>query len=291
MGQLSCLTDQDNLGASNCKKLPRLIKGMITTPLNFSIPFATAETITPWQAVLLAAKSARAYFWPIAILIENLNEEAVYEETPLGVLNVRDGRYRWRLSFRENLEMHKAMYSHKNFNGRVFFIDDNNQIIGTSEDGVNFKGFNIDLLNPEKMMLNDGSVSSKTPVYISLSDNQELDKNGFLFDGSSFLGSLVRLTTAELTVLASPAPSATGFDVQIVSKLDNEAVLGLVAGDFVLLDGAGAGQTIGGVVDNGDGTYSVSGSGLVTGTINLISAATLSVPGWEAEAPATVTIP
>lgn len=288
MGQLSCLSDQDNLGKSSCKKLPQLIKGMITTPDDFEVPFATAETAAPWQAALLAAAGARIFYWPVAINIENLNEEAVYEETPLGVIAVRDGRYRWRLSFRENLEMHKAMYSHKNFAGRVFFIDDRNKIIGTTEDEVNFKGLSLDLLNPEKLTLNDGSVSSKTPVYVSLADNTELDQRGTLIAGGGFLGTLTRLTTAEITIEGTPI--ATEIVAKVVSKLDNEAVLGLVQADFVLLDGAQAAQTITGSVDNGDGTYTLSGSGLVSGTLDLVAAASLSVPGWESDGPATVTI-
>lgn len=290
MGELSCLAERENIGFSNCNKVPGLVRGFITTPKNFSIPLADAGVAANWQDAILADRANRIYLWPNAKMSENVNEAAVYEDTPLSTINVRDGRYRWRLSFTENLNLHKAMFSHKNFQGRIFLIDSQNQITGTSLDGVNFQGFEIDLLNPEKLMFNDGSVSSKTPVYVSLADNLELDERGCLIEGGSFLSGLIRLTSVDLNVIDTPAPSATGFTVSVNSSLDGEAVLGLALADFVLLDAVGAAQTIVGVVDNSDGTYTLSGAGLTTGTINLVSASTLSVSGFESSGAATVTI-
>lgn len=290
MGQLSCLNDQKNLGMSSCKKLPQQIKGMITTPDDFSLTFADAADPQEWQDAILAAKGTRIYLWPVGVAFENISEAAVYEETSLADIAVRDGRYKFRLSFQENLNLHKNMFSHQNFQGRVFLIDDKNQLIGTSPDGNNFKGFTISLLNPEKITFNDGSVASKTPVYISLADNLELDENGCLIDGT-FVGSLIRLTTVDVAVLSTPAPSATGFVVTVMSALDSEPILGLVVGDFVLLDAVGAAQVIGGVIDNGDGSYTLSGAGLVTGTINLVAASALSIEGYESSGAADVTIP
>lgn len=289
MGQLSCLDDLKNLGFSACKKLPRQVKGMITTPKGFTLTIADAGSAAAWQAAILAEPTARIYYWPTAVLVENINEEAVYEENSLSTIFVRDGRYKWRISFQENLNYHKDMYSHKNFQGRVFLIDDANQIIGTSLDDVNIQGFSIDLLNPEKLFFNDGSAGSKTPVYVSLADNTELDKFGCMVQ-ADFLNTLVRLTTVDLTVNALPAPIATGFDVTIVSSLDNSPILGLVLADFVLLDAVGVAQTITVLTDNGDGTYTITGVGLVTGTIDLVDADALSIEGYESDAPADVTI-
>lgn len=286
MAILACINNQKNIGKSKCKKLPQMVKGIITTPDDFSLTFENASTSAEWQTALISARSTRIYLWPYAVNIENLNEEAVYEDTPLATINVRDGRYRFRLSFRENLQVHKSIYSHKNFSGRIFLIDNENKIIGTELSNGEFAGFSIDLLNPEKLMFNDGSVASKTPVYISLEDNTELDEGGAMIDGT-FLKTLIPLTTVDLTVNSA---SATNVNVSVLSSLDLEAILGLVQADFVLLDGSGAAQTISTVTDNEDGTYDLAGTGLVSGTVNLVSASTLSVPGYESSGAATVTV-
>ena len=289
MGQLSCLNEQDNIGVSSCKKIPNFLKGMITTPANFSLSFANAAISSNWQDALLAAKGSRIYLWPVAVMNENVNEAAVYEETPLSTQAVRDGRYRWRFSFQENLNLHKAMFSHQNFQGRVFLIDDKNQIIGTSRDGANFQGFTLDLLNPEKLLFNDGSVSSKTPVYVSLQDNLELDRAGCLIE-ASFINSLIRLTTVDLAIVG--APISTTIVVTVNSELDSKGVSGLLVADFVLLDGGGTPQTISGVVESTTipGQYTLSGAGLVTGTLDLVAASALTVQGFESSGSVVVTI-
>lgn len=286
MAILACLNGQDNIGKSSCKKLPQLIKGMITTPDDFSLTFVEAASATAWQAALLAARTSRIYLWPTAISIESVPEEAVYEDTPLATIAVRDGRYRFRFSFRENLQLHKAMYSHKNFSGRVFFIDNENKIIGTELTDGKFAGFSLDLLNSEKLMFNDGSASSKTPVYVSLEDNRELDESGAMVSGT-FLKTLVPLTTVDLTVNTA---TASNINVSVKSSLDLEGVLGLVVADFVLKTSAGAAQTITAVTDNEDGTYDLAGTTLVSGTLNLVAASVLSVKGYESAGAVTVTI-
>ena len=283
---LSCTQGQKNIGVSSCLKLPEQIKGFITTPKNFSLSYENASNPASWQTAILAAKSARVYLWPTSQLTENTSEETILESTSLSNLLVRDGRYGWRMMFKVNLELHKAIFSHTGFNGRVFLIDNEDKIIGTDVAG-NFAGCTIDLLNPEKLMFNDGSVTSKTPVSLSLRNNREIDVHGKMIDGS-FLSSLIALTGVNLTVLGTP--TATNIDVSVTSDLDNEGLLGLAVADFVLLTAGGAAQVINTIVDNDDGTYSLAGAGWVTGTLNLVSASALSVTGFESNGKVIVTI-
>lgn len=289
MNPLSCLSNQDNIGKSSCKKIPQQVKGMITTPADFKLAEGDAGTAASWQAAILNAnKRNRIYYWPTAVNIEALNEEAVYEETSLSTMNVRDGRYRMRLSFQENLELHKAMFSHKNFQGRIFFIDNENKVIGTELSDGSFAGFTLDLLNPEKLFLNDGSAVTKSSIYISLQDNLELDRFGAQIAGD-FLRGLSRLTSASLEVQGTPTASEIVVDVK--SALDNEPILGLVSGDFLLLDASGATQSITTVTESTtvEGRYTLSGTSLVAGTLDLVSPDTLSVVGFEG-IPVTITI-
>lgn len=276
MKTLSCLGETDNIGYSRCKKFPQQLKGMITTPFNFELTESDASTSTAWQAAILAEKKNRIFYWPNATNMEVLSEDTVYEETSLSNMLVRDGRYRFRFSFSENLQLHKAMFSHKGFFGRVFLIDNENKIIGTETSTGGFAGFELDLLNPEKIMFNDGSVRSKTPVYVSLYDNVELDKNGAMVDGS-FLRQLERLTDATLDIQGTP--TSTEIVVDVKSALDNEPVLGLILADFVLLDASGSAQSITSITEdaNIEGRYTLTGTGLVSGPLDLAAPADSTV--------------
>lgn len=282
MNPLSCLDGKKNIGVSECKKFPQLIKGMITTPTNFSLSPSDAIDPTKWQDAILANKSSRIYLWPLAVNVEVASEDAVYEETPLTTMAVRDGRYRFRMMFSENLEIHKNIFSHRGFNGRAFLIDNENKIIGTELPNGNFAGFDLDLLNPEKIMFNDGSVRSKTPIYLSLADNLELDDKGAMIDGT-FIRSLIGLTTAKLTIVGA---SASEITVDVKSAIDNEPVIGLVVGDFVKLTSAGASETIDTSVESAtiEGRYVLSpDSTFSNGTLNLVAASALSVVGFEGQ--------
>src|SRR5690242_7432609 len=98
-----CSTDKSNLALSKCNKLPKLIKGMIETPADFSFSPAdiasAAAFKTALQALLIEdAQADRGYLWPFFFSFENNSEETVFEETPLGRRAVRDGQYRFNFN-------------------------------------------------------------------------------------------------------------------------------------------------------------------------------------------------
>ena len=124
-------------------------------------------------------------------------------------------------------------------------------------------------------------------VLTSESDNEELDLNGIQIEGGSFLSSLFPLTTAVLSIVGTP--TSTEIVVDVLSKLDNVPVSGLDVADFILNDA----QTISGAVESTTqaGRYTLSGTGLVTGTLELVPPASLSISQpFESEAPVAVTI-
>src|SRR5690606_23372110 len=171
---MDCNVVKKNLGLVTCNKLPQLIRGMITTPNTFSLTEAQALVAANWQNALIAEASERAHYWPPFINFENISEEAVYEDLPLGYLAVRDGNYRFRFGIKQNLCIHKAMFTHRSNQGRAFLYDTENQLIGTMDSNGNIRGLSIQLLHTEKMIFSDGSVSTKSPIVLALLDNKEL---------------------------------------------------------------------------------------------------------------------
>lgn len=280
----NCDVVKKALGLSSCNKLPNMPRTIITTPMNFKATPEEAADPEFWQDAILAGRANRIFLWPNFITFENISEEAIYEDTPLAYVAVRDGNYRFRFGIKESLCLHKAMFTHRATSGRAFILDIENQLIGTQDADGNFYGFTIQLLNTEKLMFSDGSVSSKSPIVLALANNKELDQDGAMIDGS-FVNTLNRLTDVTITVTSAD-------DTDIVAKIevscDGTPLSGLILADFVLLDANGDPQNIDSITEN-DGVYTLTGTGLESGTLSLDPPSSLSIQAYESNV-ATVTI-
>lgn len=280
-----------NLGLSQCAKLPNMIRSMITTPNGFKATPTQAIDPDFWQDALLDA-AVRIYLWPDFVGFTDNSEAAVYENTPLAMLVVRDGRYYFKFEVKENLCLHKAMYTHRSISGRVFFFDVDNQLLGTTDANGNFMGFRVQLLNTEKLMISNGQVSTKSPVVVVLANNLELDQNGALLN-ASFINDLARLT--DVTLVATDPATVDSVVVTVMATCDQTPVNGLVLADFVVKKTNGAAQTTPPTsCTEVNGVYTISkvaGTAWVDGTVDLVSAATLSIEGYESTGPATLNVP
>lgn len=287
MQVLDCSQALKNIGVSTCRKLPQAFESFIKTPGTFSMTAANAAIAANWQAEIVKPRATRSYQFPLAYDFENLSEEATRVSSNLGKeVQIRPGQYRFRNLFRENLEMHKAMYSHLGSGGGILPIDINKKLIYTSEDaGETLKPFTLDQFAPEKIQFDPAGVSL-SPIYWSLANNSELDEFGFQMQ---FNAQLIALKALVDVILAegTPAATATAFTVSVKSVLDNAGVVGLLDADFIRAGGI-SGSVFG--ADNGDGTYSFTGSGMTTGTITLRAANLLTVKAYEATNVASITI-
>jgi hypothetical protein len=286
------LTAKENLGLSRCNALPALIKGMITTPEDFFLTPTEAVDADEWQDALLAGINTRAYFWPPFVSFENLSVPAVYEETPLAYLAVRDGNYRFRFGIKQNLCLHKAMYSHRANSGRVFLVDVENHIIGTEDEDGNFRGFTLQMLHTEKLLFSDGTVSTKSPIVVALADNLEMDANGAMVDGP-FLNTIARLTDVTLTQVGALGANSFQFDVK--QSCDNTPVSGLVLADVTFVKADGSAQTTPATAlaesTTVPGRYTISkvgGTAWVAGLLDLVAPSALSIEAYESTGAASI---
>lgn len=283
---ISCVENLENVGRSECKVLPRAFKSFIKTPRGWSIAYDAL--LATWQAALKATLGSRIYMFPSGYEFENVSEETVYATSSLGAEKfVRQGQYRFRISFLENLELHKAMYSHLNSGGGILPIDLDNKLIYTSQDnGDTVQGFTLDNFNPENMVLGDGSNPSLSPIRFSWADGDEFNKFGFQINFADKFLSLLPLTTVKLTIVGTP--SDTEIQVSVASVLDDVAILGLVTADFVVSNGTPSGVTD----SNADGTYVIAGTGFAPGgTVNLVAASALSIDAYESSGAVTFAVP
>src|SRR5258706_601787 len=244
-----------NMGLSRCNKLPQKPVGMITTPDNFVIPAATLADQTLLFAYLNAAILAEqgVYYWPDFKAFENISRAPAYEDNTYSFLAADDGQYRFRFMIQENICIHKAMYTHRAVSGRVIFIDAQNQLFLTETNAGDGAGFRLQLLNTEPFIINDGAVTTKSPVVVALKSIKEVDKKGLLFTLDS-VAELYRLIDVDLVL---GAVAGTSIAVQVIAECDGTAIEGLLLADFVLKTAAGAVQTINSYTDNGNGNYTL----------------------------------
>lgn len=287
MATICSTGEKKNLGINRCVTMPQLPKQIITTPMGFEVTPLQAVDPTFWQTAITAGKATRIYVWPTVKSYENVSEEAVYEDTPLSSEFVRPGKYIFRLMFNDGLCTHRAMFTHNGGNQRIWFLDINNNLLGTEKANGNYAGLTVQLLNTEKLILSDGSVSTKTPVYIVLADSNEIDMTGIIFP-APFVSQLERLTDVELTVIGTP--SDTEVTVTVSNFCDGTEVMGLLTADFIFLDAAGDAQTITAAPSADGSSYILTGTALETGTITLRAPSLLTVKAYESVGPVAVTI-
>ena len=284
-----CEQEKENLGAK-CNDLPSLPACMIETPDNFFIApddYATeALLLAKLQDAILDVSSKRIYYWPFFDGYEGNNEDTVYEENALADLKVRNGKYRFRVFFAKGLCLHKAMFTHATKGGRVFLYDVDGRLFGTRDSQGNLRGFSISLLNPEKLIISDGSVATKSPVYVVLANSNEADKNGYVIDLPE-LTTLNRLTDVTLAVVGTP--TATTIVVSVTASCDGTPISGLVTADFVVTTAAGATQVVT-AAEGDEGVYTLTGTDMVSGFVNLVAPASLSIEAYESTGKQTVTI-
>lgn len=286
-----CLVLKKNLGLSKCNLLPGLIKGMITTPRGFSITAANALLVAQWQNALLTSPALRIYFWPLFKEFVDNSEKTVYEENELASLKVRDGKYRFEFAIKESLCLHKAMQSHAgNASSRAFLIDTDNNIIGTTNDnGVTFVGLDLELLNPEKLKFSDGKVSTKSPIYVVLSDNKEMDVNGMIVAAIPLSANLNRLTDVDVKEVGNITATIVQCTVKV--SCDGTSVDGLVQADFSIKTAAGVVHAITACAqDPVTGIYSLTSATAVAGDIlTIVGPAALSIQAYESTGPVVLT--
>jgi hypothetical protein len=287
----NCDEAKKNMGVVRCTRLPQMFARMFTTPLGFKIPAATIEegdaAIQQYlqDAMLNPDLNERIFLWPSFVGFEDAKEDAIYEETPLADLKVRDGKYRWRVQVQQDLCTHRAMGTHNGGNQRVIFYDIENQLFGMDNTDGDFMGFNVSLLNVEKLMISDGSTATRTPIYIILKNSKQVDKTGALMQ-ADYVDELQPLTDVELTIVG--VATATEIKATVKTDCDETAILGLVMADFIKKSAAGVVEAITSVTEV-NGVYTLVGTAFTTGTLQTETPDQLSLEGYEST-PVTVTI-
>lgn len=296
-----CIEEQkSNLGKSTCVALPKLWRTAIWTPDNFELEAADlvspATLKTALQDLILNPYASRGYLLPEFSGMENNSEEAVYVDGPNGRRPVRDGQYRFRPLISHNLCTHRALFTHRSKDrGRWIVFDIENQMFVTrsTTNTANYKGFKSGLFWTEKLRFSDGSNETESPIVIDLKNNKEIDRHGYLFDGS-MLDELERLTDVVITLADGDAFDDAGFNVDVKQLCDGTPVSGLLPADFKFY--AADGITLQSIATAAEdavvpGRYNlIPTTVFASGSLTLRAPSLLTVKAYEVPEALTVTI-
>ena len=271
-----CNVRKKGMADSECPEVPVALKGMVKTPRDFVIAKATVDAGPAAVLVYLQAQVllGNVDYFPDFQSLEDISQEAVYQDTIFSITPVKDGNYRFRPAIAKSLCQHKAMFTHRTRNGRVFMIDDDGWWIGTKKTNGDFAGWDLDLLHTEKMKFNNGTEASFSPLMVAFKNNKEWDRYGMMVDLSQINGEIYKMIDVLVTLPAdAPAFTASAITVEVMTECDGVAVEGLVLADFVALDEDGV--VI--VITDADEDPNIPGRYLLASTADFVDNMTIDI--------------
>lgn len=280
----TCTVKKIPISRSQCALLPSLAAGMLTLPPDFTATEANVVDPTFWQNLLGVLGNTRITLWPDFFNFENKSEEAVYAQNALSTKNVRPGRYQFMPYISKDLCTHKAIHSHAAGSGQIAIIDveDNLWLWLSPDDGL-YRGLTLQMLNPEKLKLNDGSNPTTTPIYIVLANSNQLDKHGVIIDGG-FVSTLIPLSEAKMEQVTAAAMTIV---LDLMADCDNTPIQGLLAADFKFTTAAGANVVIATATESSTipGRYTITtvGAFVTLGSVFLRAPNLLTTELYEAD--------
>jgi len=161
------------------------IEGLILTPDDASIDTeANARLEATWNTKRKAASGDRFYPFPNAITLTLQSQEDIYMDSPYkGQIFVREGKD----SFIMNIDPKNPTYQSilRTFNDgsyKVFLIDANQNILGTSSNGTLVEGLSVNLFRVQRMGLVESGNKPLTAIKVTLNDPTELNDRGVILE-------------------------------------------------------------------------------------------------------------
>ena len=269
MSTFSCATDTLLVGESSCTKgILNNPSQMMLADENFAFTQAESNDVSFWTTNI---KNKNVTLFPKIFSFEAAPIEAVYEETTFGARKSSQGNYGFRLNYAKNIEIHKNMFSFDGSLDRIILFDDQGKFMATLATAdvdpalTTYKGMKPQIFSNENQTLEDGA-ATKSPIRIVFEEHAEWNVNGFIFL-QSFLSQVKSLTPAILAEAVTPS-IATLITASVTNNNDSTPIRGLLFDDFTYTGGT----ILDPAVEVSAGVYELSGVGLTTGDLDLVTA-------------------
>jgi len=294
---VSCSTVLKNVGLSDCVMNAGFDQMHILVPRGFSIATKTlAETLSTWTDAIKAAVGSRIYPLAPSVKQEFSQDEAVYEalsqgaEAYLYTNTLKDTFY---ISAELITPTFNSNMQHLN-NGvwACYIVTSTGMILGKSSDGIKFEPFNCSFRVLPQRKATDAE-GAHLPYTLRLESYADRNLYGAVVQPTDWnpLTSLEGLLDVNLTLVGSA--TATDIVVDVKTDLNAIGVTGLAAADFSFIKASdGTAQTPTGMTESTtvNGRYAFTFAAAVTGSVNLVAASALTVPGYESTGSLSFTI-
>ncbi len=286
---LSCVTSLSNTGLANCLDNLGYDARLIWTTESFSFSSeANAEDEDQWTAGINAGT---VYPFPLFEEIEPAIEDDVEQETGIGLsLFVREGKYGGVGRFQVALCNLPKLRSFNEVTGRAFIVTGNGKVYGTSPDGTVLKGFKLSKFHVSGLKGTDGSTVRFVELRYQFKNLNEMADYPAVPQLTWDPLELSGLIDVDITVDSSAEGSLT---ISAARDCDNQAVTGLVEGDFEVKDSSGSAQSADTFADNDDGTYTFTYDPVLSAddyTVALKTPASQTTGGYDDTGAASFTI-
>lgn len=280
---LICANEQLKGIGETCKQATPLtaLSGVIFTLADYEFAsLADFADETKWKEGIASGK-----IFPVQGVYEREGqdvEDAILESSTGDKVFQYEGRRGQMLKFVLTLDQHKLLRQYSHLNLRYFKVDRNNNICGTTPDGVKVKGFRIPFIFVGKMETPSSDAAALTPVTIQEGNVNEWDRNGVYVNPEWFATDLHGTLHVEATPssIVTNAFSVTvayvdGSQLQATGAKSSVAITGLLADNFRVIDQTGAVVAAPVVTESATipGTYSVTASGMTSGTVQVVATA------------------
>ena len=288
-----CSSSLYNIGSLDCNKSnPFLdtVSLLLSVGHEFST-FADFADEDKWKAAIKAGTIIPLHG---VVEIEDQSEEPRYYEAPNGIRVPRGlGKYRHTYLFNLTFEQHKALQSYRNADLDLFVLDDAGNISGFSPDGTKVKGFDLSMFNPEKMRTaGQDNTPAWSPVVVDQLDAKQGNEKGVFVNPGWLASDLLPIADVEVSVVSASATTVV-LEVSYIAGIASDGgdakvgVAGIPEADFVFTTTSPTSM-----VDNGDGTYTFTGTTMTTGSVDLAPPTTQTAVGQpiKSTGPTAVTI-
>jgi hypothetical protein len=232
---------------------------------------------TNWTTITKAAMATRVHPFPLSVDTKPTGGNAIMAKTALsGDRVIREDALTLQMDY--DIDVQLAAFL-RNFNKRkmdVAFVDSFGNMFGTTPDGIKFQGFSTGEIFMGPRDWSDGSKLALNQLVIVLTNPNQWNNAPALIKASSFSWLPSELSGTYGVNIAVSNASGAGFKASVlIAGLDstdpNAQLTGLVKADFVVLNSSGVPQSLsaGSLLDNGDGTYTMSGLSLSAGTYSV----------------------
>lgn len=201
-------------------------KGFFLTTESFQFDTAAdGGDETNWNAGTIAKT-----IWPVHNIkeVEDVSgDDMIYESSTQEKKQLFEGKRGFIASFDMTLDQHKVLRTYAGKSLRIFWYDMNNNIIGTSPDGVVIKGFKISFSNVQKLAIPTADSPSFSKLEIQLADSSEFDDSGHTIVPTEGVAAdkwypynIEAVSTVVVTQVGTVTANVATFDVAYESSSD-----------------------------------------------------------------------